>query len=74
MFNALCAGMSTVPEAIVARHCGLRVFGISLITDMCPQDYNVSRATTHEEVLLVGERRAKDLQKLVTSLVEQMND
>ncbi|PVD25755.1 hypothetical protein C0Q70_13415 [Pomacea canaliculata] len=74
LFGADAVGMSTVPEAIVARHCGLRVFGISLITDMCPQDYNVSRATTHEEVLLVGERRAKDLQKLVTSLVEQMND
>ncbi|XP_046571188.1 purine nucleoside phosphorylase-like isoform X2 [Haliotis rubra] len=72
LFGADAVGMSTVPEAVVAKHGGIRTFGISLITDMCSFEYEETQATTHEEVLAMGEMRAKDMQKLVSLMVERM--
>jgi len=51
--GADAVGMSTVPEAIVARHCNIKVLGLSCITDMAIPDTLVS--LTHEEVLRVAE-------------------
>ena len=44
-----CVGMSTVPEVIVARHCGLPVFAMSVITDLGGKD--LACEVTHEEVI-----------------------
>nr|XP_001502658.3 purine nucleoside phosphorylase isoform X1 [Equus caballus] len=62
-------GMSTVPEVIVARHCGLRVFGFSLITNKVVMDYESLEKTTHEEVLEAGRQAAQKLEKFVSILM-----
>lgn len=66
------AGMSTVPEVIVARHCGMRVFGISLVTNISIMDYNIKHVANHQEVLETADMRAKTLQELFTELIKRM--
>ncbi|NXK19080.1 PNPH phosphorylase, partial [Arenaria interpres] len=66
--GADAVGMSTVPEVIVARHCGLRVLGISLITNKVVTSYTSQEKANHEEVLRVSVVRAEALQKLVKHL------
>ena len=59
-------GMSTVPEVIVARHCGIRVFGISVITNMGISDAPVE--ATHEEV----QEAANSAQPKMTEIMKSM--
>ena len=59
-------GMSTVPEVIVANHCGIRVFGVSVVTDLVGFDNPVE--VSHEEV----QEAANKAQPIMTELMRQM--
>ena len=60
-------GMSTVPEVIVAVHSGLRVLGISVITDMCLPD--ALEVATVENILAVARSAEPKLRAIITAAV-----
>lgn len=62
-------GMSTVPETIVAVHCGLKVVGLSVITDMCLPD--TLKPADVEEIIATANRAAPNLQLIVKGIVAE---
>jgi purine-nucleoside phosphorylase len=62
-------GMSTVPEAIVAAHAGLRVLAISTITNECRPD--TPSKTTGEEVVAIGATAEHKVRKIVMGILAQ---
>lgn len=68
--GADAVGMSTVPEVIVAKHSGLRVFGISVITDMCIPD--TLKPAKIEDIIKIASEAEPKLTKLILRLVSEM--
>jgi purine-nucleoside phosphorylase len=69
--GADAVGMSTAPEVVVARHSGMRVLGLSLITNVATDTLARSQQeeTTHEQVLATGERAVPMLVGLVEGVL-----
>jgi purine-nucleoside phosphorylase len=68
--GADAVGMSTVHEAIVARHAGARVLALSLITNKATED--VEEGATHEEVIEMGRIGAERLVTLLGDLLPRL--
>ncbi|WP_289733116.1 purine-nucleoside phosphorylase [Paramuribaculum intestinale] len=62
-------GMSTVPEVIVANHAGMKVFGVSVITDLGGKD--VTDVPTHEEVQKAAEAAQPYMMEIMRELIER---
>jgi purine-nucleoside phosphorylase len=72
-FRALGAdavGMSTVPEAIVARQCGLRVAGISCITNMAAGASKTGQAISHQEVINISKSLEEKSSRFLRHFIE----
>ena len=70
LVGADAVGMSTVPEAIVARHGGMRVLGISGISNKI--DFNGKNIASHEEVLKAGEVIVPKLTTLIKGVLAEL--
>jgi purine-nucleoside phosphorylase len=69
-FGAHAVGMSTVPETIVARHMGMRVLGISCITNLAAGV--LERPINHDDVLEVGKQVAAHFTQLLHAVIRRM--
>jgi len=70
LLGADAVGMSTVPEAIVARHMGLRVLGLSCITNMAAGV--LDKPINHEEVIETGERVRETFAELLRRVIPKL--
>ena len=70
IMGADAIGMSTVPEAITAHHMGVKVLGISCLTNKNLPD--CMAATSHEEILAQANASAEALGSLLTALIPEL--
>ena len=70
--GADAVGMSTVPTVVVARHAGLRIMGISSITNMAVPDPKPGTVLDHEEVMEMGKQIVPRLTTLLRGILQQL--
>lgn len=70
--GADAVGMSTIPEVIVARHCGITVFGMSVITNEAHDDYAADYVNDPDEVVDAANASADKMGLLFTTLLQRL--
>ena len=70
ILGADAVGMSTVPECIAARHCGMRILGITLVTNMAAGI--LDKPLSGEEVVEAGNAASDRLSSYVTEFLGRL--
>jgi len=65
-------GMSTVPEVITARHCGIRVFGMSCVTNICNASSRSKVLNDGEDVVKQADKASEIMSELFSRMIERL--
>ncbi|VDM31529.1 unnamed protein product [Hydatigera taeniaeformis] len=72
LIGADAVGMSTAHKTIVAKHVGMKVFAISVITDKVVLDEDFEVIYTHEEVLRTAAKCAEMMKSLLIKMLDRL--
>ena len=72
LIGGAAVGMSTVPEVIAARHAGVPVFGISVITNEAHDDYAEDYVNDGDEVVVAANAAADKMTALIREMIERL--
>lgn len=72
LIGADAIGMSTIPEVIVARHCGIPVFGMSVITNEAHGDFAEDFVNDGDAVIAAADAAADRMEKIFETLIERL--
>jgi len=72
LVGADAVGMSTVPEVIVARHCGMRVFGLSVITNIANTANEVTTFNDGDDVVRIADAASERMSSLFESIIRSL--